>query len=66
MTRTQLFRVSHNVREELHSLCSSHGDPTHPEVLKKSQELDALIVQWHLLGKRDGGLEEWSESFSKI
>ncbi len=46
MTRAQLLPLIQRLRSELYILTTRHG-LSHPAVVAKSQQIDALIVAWH-------------------
>ena len=42
-----MLQEIHARREELYRLMELHQKLSHPVVVRKSQELDQLVIQWH-------------------
>ncbi len=58
MTRSIMLQEIHALREELYRLMELHKKLSHPAVVRKSQELDQLVIQWHMYADALGRVDK--------
>ena len=54
MTQTQLSEAIHLRKQELYAVIDAVQDLTHPDVVKKSEEIDRLIILWQRIEESVG------------